>query len=107
MELNEIVEDFRNFLDERGWLSFSPNDVFIHLVEELGEIGKYLLFLSEYKTEEQGHKEPPKENLSREFAQSFSLFLQLCILLDIDIEKAWLNEIETMKDRFPIINKHK
>jgi NTP pyrophosphatase (non-canonical NTP hydrolase) len=107
MEFSKIVEDFHNFLEERGWLSFSPNDVFIHLVEELGEIGKYLLFLSEYKTEKQGHTKPPKENLSREFAQSFSLFLQLCILLDINIEEAWINEFETMKERFPIIDKHK
>ncbi|NPD89463.1 MAG: hypothetical protein HGN29_12155 [Asgard group archaeon] len=107
MELNEIIDEFRKFLDERGWQSFSPNDVFIHLIEELGEIGKYLLFLSKYKTEKQGHEKPPIANLSREIAQAFSLFMQLCILLNIDLENVWLEEIEIMKARFPINDKHK
>jgi hypothetical protein len=107
MELNEIINELRMFLEERGWLSFAQNDVFIHLIEELGEIGKHLLFLSEYKTEKLGHKKPPTMNLSREFAQAFSLFMQLCILLNIDLEKAWLEELEIMKTRFPINDKHK
>ena len=105
MEINDIIDEIREFLDERGWLSFSPNDVFIHLIEELGEIGKYLLFQSEYKRENQGHERPPIANLSREFAQVFSLFMQLCILLNIDLEKAWLEEINIMKERFPINDK--
>ena len=105
MELSEIIEEIRHFLQERNWLDYSPNDVFIHLIEELGEIGKYLLFLSEYKKEEQGHKEPPKENMTREFAQVFSLFLQLCILLDIDLEESWRKEIDIMRERFPTNNK--
>lgn len=107
MHLNEIIKEFRKFLDERDWLDFSANDVFIHLIEELGEIGKYLLFLSEYKTEVQGHEKPPNSNLSREFAQAFSLFLQLCILLNIDLEKVWKEELNIMKTRFPINDKHK
>lgn len=106
LDLNEIIENIRYFLQERDWLKYSPNDVFIHLIEELGEIGKYLLFLSEYKKESQGHKEPPKEDMSREFAQVFSLFLQLCILLDIDLEESWKKEINIMRERFPTNNKH-
>ena len=105
MELSKIIEEVRYFLQGRDWLKFSPNDVFIHLIEELGEIGKYLLFLSEYKKKEQGHKEPPKEDMSREFAQAFSLFLQLCILLDIDLEESWKKELNIMKERFPTNNK--
>jgi hypothetical protein len=107
LELNTIIKEFKIFLEERNWLSFSANDVFIHLIEELGEIGKYLLFLSEYKSEAQGHEKPPSSNLSREFAQTFSLFMQLCILLNIDLEKVWLEELEIMKTRFPINDKHK
>lgn len=106
LELNEIIEEVRHFLQERDWLEYSPNDVFIHLIEELGEIGKYLLFFSEYKKETQGHKKPPKEDMSREFAQTFSLFLQLCILLDIDLEESWKKEINIMRERFPTNNKH-
>ncbi len=101
MELKEIQERFYNFLEKRNWLEFSANDVLLHLYEELSEIGNYLLFKSNYK-DDVGHKRPEKKELPREFAQSFSLFLQLCIYMKIDLEDAWHEEIERMKERFPI-----
>ncbi|MHA1668702.1 MAG: MazG-like family protein [Candidatus Heimdallarchaeaceae archaeon] len=107
MEFSTIIQEIHDFLESRGWLDFSPNDVFIHLIEELGEMGKHLLFNSEYKSEKMGHIRPSKEDLEREFAQSFSLFLQLCIILDINIEQVWKRELEIMKKRFPPTDKQK
>ncbi|MCG3216812.1 MAG: hypothetical protein KAS63_08830 [Candidatus Heimdallarchaeota archaeon] len=107
MELSEIIEEFRTFLSERQWLDFSAQDVFIHLIEELSEIGKYLLFSTGYKKEDMGHEKPSLENLPKEFAQAFSLFLQLCILLDINLEEAWKEEIKFMRQRFPSNDKYK
>jgi len=101
MELKDIQNKFHDFLKERNWLEFSAGDVLLHLYEELGEIGDHLLFKSRYKTEN-GHNKPKEADLPREFAQAFSLFLQLCIYLDIDLEKAWHEEISKMKKRFPI-----
>ena len=101
MELNEIQLEVYNFLKERDWLKFQPNDVLIHLYEEISEIGKHILFKTNYKDEEE-HSKPDEKNLPREFAQAFSLFLQLCILFNIDLEEAWTKEIKLMKDRFPI-----
>ncbi len=101
LTLEELKSELREFLEERDWLRFSPNEVFIHLIEELGEISKHLLFLSEYKTESMGHKKPDDSQMPREFAQVFNLFLQLCIILDINIEEAWKKEFEIMKKRFP------
>ena len=101
MDLKEIQERFFDFLKERNWLDFSPNDVLLHLYEELSEIGNHLLFEAKYKTDS-GHKRPKKEDLPREFAQAFSLFLQLCIYLEVDLEEAWNKEILRMEKRFPI-----
>ena len=101
MELKEIQKTFHDFLKERNWLEFSPNDVLLHLYEELSEIGDHLLFKSKYKSIE-GHTKPNDEELPREFAQAFSLFLQLCIYLGVDLETAWNEEIEKMRTRFPI-----
>ena len=101
MNLKEIQERFYDFLNERNWLDFSPNDVLLHLYEELSEIGDFLLFSSKYKTDV-GHNRPDKEDLPREFAQAFSLFLQLCIYMEVDLEEAWKNEIIKMEERFPI-----
>jgi NTP pyrophosphatase (non-canonical NTP hydrolase) len=107
MELDEIISNLKLFLEERNWLKYSPNDVFIHLIEELGEIGKHLIFASGYKNEEQGHQKPNSEELSREFAQVFTLFLQLCILHDVDLEEAWVKEMEIMRERFSPIDNYK
>ncbi|MHA1202127.1 MAG: hypothetical protein ACTSQ4_06380 [Candidatus Heimdallarchaeaceae archaeon] len=107
MELDDIISSLKMFLEERNWLKFSPNDVFIHLIEELGEIGKHLIFASGYKTEEQGHQKPDNQELSREFAQVFTLFLQLCILHDINLEEAWIGEMETMRERFSTTDNYK
>lgn len=101
MDLKEIQKKFYIFLKERNWLAFSANDVLIHLYEELSEIGNYLLFQTKYK-DDIGHEKPKKEELPREFAQAFSLFLQLCIYMGIDLEDAWFEEINRMKERFPI-----
>lgn len=107
MELDKIISTLKIFLEEQNWLEFSPNDVFIHLIEELGEIGKHLIFASGYKTEEQGHQKPDIQELSREFAQVFTLFLQLCILHDINLEEAWIKEMETMRERFSPTGRYK
>ncbi len=100
MELKEIQENLEAFLEDRGWLNFSPSDVFIHLQEELGEIGKHILFQTGYKKEEMGHKKPKTEELPQEIAQAFSLFLQLCLILEIDLENSWISEFKRMKKRF-------
>lgn len=101
LTLEELKSELREFLEDRDWLRFSPNEVFIHLIEELGEISKHLLFLSDYKKESMGHKKPDDSQMPREFAQVFNLFLQLCMILDINIEEAWKKEFEIMKKRFP------
>jgi NTP pyrophosphatase (non-canonical NTP hydrolase) len=101
MDLSKIQERFQTFLKKRNWLDFSANDVLIHLYEELSEIGNHLLFKSEYKTDI-GHNRPSEDNLGREFAQAFSLFLQLCIYMGVDLEEVWHEEIIRMNERFPI-----
>ena len=100
MDLSEIQKIQREFILERRWNTFPASQVFTHLLEELGEIASYLLYEEGYKKEGLGHKRADSENLPREFAQVFNLFLQLAIHFDIDLEQAWLAEIERMKTRF-------
>ncbi|MHA1304459.1 MAG: hypothetical protein ACTSQE_11870 [Candidatus Heimdallarchaeaceae archaeon] len=107
MELQEIIEEIRVFLKGRGWEDFPPSDVYIHLIEELGEIGKHILFSTGYKTESMGHKKPPASELEREFAQTFSLFIQLVLCFNIDLEEAWKKEFQIMKNRFSPTTKKK
>ncbi|MFQ6123694.1 MAG: hypothetical protein ACE5R6_03690 [Candidatus Heimdallarchaeota archaeon] len=102
MELGEIQKRQREFILERRWNRFRPSQIFVHLIEELGEIASHLLFEEGYKKDDLGHERAEKENLKMEFAQVFNLFLQLAIHFKIDLEQAWLEEIARMEKRFNV-----
>jgi len=101
MDLTEIQKKKADFERERGWDRFSPSLIFAHLIEELGEISRHITVDEGYKVVGLGHEAPTKGNLSREFAQVFSLFVQLANHFKIDLEKAVLSELELMRERFP------
>jgi len=102
LELSEIQKKQREFILERRWNTFPASQVFTHLLEELGEIASYMLYEEGYKKEGLGHKRADSENLQREFAQVFNLFLQLAIHFGIDLEQVWKDELERMKARFDV-----
>ncbi|MHA1936511.1 MAG: hypothetical protein ACW97A_14670 [Candidatus Thorarchaeota archaeon] len=101
MELHEIQNFIATFEKERGWEKFPASLVFAHLIEELGEISRHITYKEGYKVVGLGHEAPTKNDLSREFAQVFSLFVQLANLFEIDLESSVTSELEIMKDRFP------
>ncbi len=100
MELREIQEEFAQFIKRRGWDKFYGTQVFTHLIEEIGEIGKHLLYKEGYKIKGLGH-EGVETSISQEFAQVFNLLMQLAILHNVDLEAAWKTEFARMKQRFP------
>ncbi len=101
MDLREIQRRKAEFEKERDWDKFRASQIFVHLIEELGELSRYISYEEGYKPEGLGHDAPTKDGLSREFAQSFSLFVQLANHFNIDLEEAVLKEMETMTERFP------
>jgi len=100
LELSEVQKIQQKFILERRWNTFPASQIFTHLIEELGEIGSYLLFEEGYKKKGLGHEQAARKNLKKEFAQVFNLFLQLAIHFEIDLESAWIEEIAQMKTRF-------
>ncbi len=99
-DLRKIQTIQKKFILERKWERFNGTQVLTHLIEELGEIGSYLLYDEKYKVKGAGH-ENKENNIESEFAQSFVLFLQLAILAKVDLESAWEKEIKLMEKRFP------
>jgi len=67
------------------------------LVEELGELAK------EVNREKLRGIKPKKAELEDEFADVVFLLFDLVEYCDVDIEKAVLTKIETLKKRFPNI----
>lgn len=101
MELSEIQRIIDKFEKARGWDKFPASLVFAHLIEELGEISRHITVEEGYKVIGLGHDAPDKDELAREFAQVFSLFMQLVNHFGINLEEAVLSELQLMKDRFP------
>ncbi len=100
MHLREIQEKLDKFEKDRGWDKFPASLVFVHLIEELGEISRYITVKEGYKVIGLGHEAPKKEELSREFAQAFNLFAQIANNFGVDLESAILSELDIMEERF-------
>ena len=62
MHLNEIQGKLDTFEKSRGWDKFPASLVFAHLIEELGEISRYITVEEGYKAIGLGHKAPDKDN---------------------------------------------
>ena len=101
MDLHKIQKMNADFGKERGWHKFPASQVFTHLIEELGEISRHITIQEGYKAIGLGHDAPKKNELEREFAQVFSLFLQLANHFEINLEDVTITELKTMADRFP------
>jgi NTP pyrophosphatase (non-canonical NTP hydrolase) len=100
MHLKELQAKLEAFEKARGWEKFPASLVFTHLIEELGEISRYITVEEGYKAIGLGHKAPDHVNLQREFAQVFNLFAQLANHYEIDLESSILSELEIMEKRF-------
>ena len=101
MDLKEMQNNKLKFDKERSWDKFRASNVLVHLIEELGEIGRHINFEEKYKTKKIGHTHSiKKKDLEREFAQTLMLFLQLANHYDIDLEAVFAKELKIMEKRF-------
>jgi len=99
MRISEAQMRMLEFERARGWNRFAESQIFTHLIEEISEIGRHILVREGYKVRGLGH-EMPEDDVAREFGQAFSLLLQLANRLEVDLEKAFSEEIERMEKRF-------
>ena len=101
MNLNELQKLIEKFEKERAWDKFPESLIYIHLIEEITEIGRVILEKEGYKVKELGHATQEKENLESEFAQTLTLLTQLANRFKINLEKSLEKELEKMEKRFP------
>ena len=99
MDLSDIQEKQKQFILARKWERFPSSQVFVHLIEELGEIASHFLYDERYKVKGAGHM-GKEGDIGQEFAQAFNLFLQLTIKEGVDLEKAWIDENKRNEKRF-------
>ncbi|MHC1609353.1 MAG: hypothetical protein ACXQS3_03940 [Candidatus Methanofastidiosia archaeon] len=100
MKISQAQEKIEAFCKARNWDAFSASLVYMHLIEEISEIGEEILFEEGYKKEGAGHERSNPE-VAREFAQSLALMLQLAAHFGVDLEDAFGKELVIMEERFP------
>jgi len=73
MSLSEMQKTKQKFDRRRGWDKFDASNVFVHLVEELGEIGRHINYEEGYKEKGKNSPDINRKELEREFAQTLIL----------------------------------
>ena len=98
------IKEFQAWLEEwdrkRGWDRVEPSHTLLHVIEEMGEIARRVLYLEGYKhgkTEEEMHSE-----LSAEIADALTLLVKLAAQFGIDVEESMIANMEKVEARYPL-----
>ena len=100
MHVSEAQQRVRAFCEARSWDRFRASLVYMHLMEELSEVGEEILYEEGYKKEGAGHVRG-NPDVGRELAQSLSLLFQLAQHFGVDHEASLEAELALMEQRFP------
>ena|SRR3989338_7393162 len=101
MDIKKIQKLKLEFDKERGFDKKNSSNVFVHLIEELGEVGRYINFDEAYKDIKLGNSPNiNRQEFSREIAQVFMLLLQLANKYGIDLSESFKKELAVARKRF-------
>lgn len=95
--LKEAQEIIRKFVEERSWERPSA-DTFIHLVEEIGEVGRNILIMKDYGG---AHTKDKPVNMEEELADVLYLLLKLANENNVDLQNAFTSKVEKIRKKFP------
>ena len=99
MEIRELQDEIKKIasklesLDNRA---FGKDGVFLHLIEEVGEIARNLF------DEISGRAKFEKEKLGDEIADAIAMLFHLALLYDIDLESQIEKKVKELKLRFGV-----
>ena len=99
MDISELQKTLKKFHKERKWDEFPLSLVLVHLVEEVGELGKHILYKEGYKKEGLGHQSKPDE-VEREIVQVLFLLIQIANSFSTDLSSSIQHELDIMSTRF-------
>ena len=91
-----MQKNVANFMEEMGWQS-DPNNRYIDLVSEIGELGKEILLATNYGKEELTLITSP--SMEDEMGDCLFSLLALCTTLDIDAENALSASMQKYRNR--------
>ncbi|MHA1809815.1 MAG: hypothetical protein ACTSYH_05820 [Candidatus Heimdallarchaeaceae archaeon] len=102
MDLKELQEKIKKADEDRGWDISLLSQTFTHLIEEMGEIGRHILFRDGYKTSNLA-KEVDDEEFGKELADAIIFLIKIANAQDIDLDKIVQKKAnKNWDERFPV-----
>ena len=99
------IAQFQRWLEEydrlRGWDRVSPSQTFVHLMEELGEVARLLLFLEGYKPGE-GREDELRAELAEELGDAATFLFKIAYQCGIDMETAMRGNMPKAEGRYSV-----
>jgi len=102
MDIKELQEKIKSADEVRGWDSVFLSQTFVHLIEEMGEIGRHILFRDGYKTGDLS-REINDEEFGKELADAIIFLVKLANAQGIDLDSIIQKKAnKNWNERFPI-----
>jgi dCTP diphosphatase len=103
MDTKKLQKKLAQFAAERDWDQFhSPKNLAIALSVECSELLEEFQWLTDEQVSSVMSSTDQAERIREEMADITAYLLQLANKLDIDLEKALLNKIETNAAKYPV-----
>ena len=99
MNIKEAQDIVYEHLEKIGYtkIETEPTHAFLHLVEELGEVARTLLYKTTPRDKISNTSDPG--NLSDEVADIFWQTLKLASYLDLDLEECFVKKLEKNRNK--------
>jgi NTP pyrophosphatase (non-canonical NTP hydrolase) len=99
------IAEYQRWLEEydrvRGWDRISPSQTFVHLMEELGEVARLVLYLEGYKPGE-GREARLKAELAEELGDAATFLFKIAYQFGIDMEAAMKSNMPKAEGRYSV-----
>jgi len=100
MRISEYQQWLKEYDQARGWDHVAPSQTFVHLVEELGEVARLVLYKEGYR--DPNEKADLQSHLAEELADAATFLFKLAYQFDVDLEAALAGNQQKAERRFGV-----
>ncbi|MDI6871768.1 MAG: MazG-like family protein [Bacillota bacterium] len=101
MDIGTYQKWVRDFDRERGWDLCLPAEVFVHFLEEAGEIARLVLALEGYREVTPAEAEELRPRLAEEIADAITFLIKLAYLYEVDVAGGLARNMAKCGGRYP------
>ncbi|MGE5553452.1 MAG: hypothetical protein ACM3XZ_05965 [Betaproteobacteria bacterium] len=101
MDIGQYQKWVEDFDRERGWDLCLPAEVFVHFMEEAGEIARLVLALEGYREVAPDEADRLRPRLAEEIADAITFLIKLAYLYDVNVAEGLERNMAKCDGRYP------